>query len=98
MVVGTLRCDLRLGEVRSLKTKRAVLRPLLAGLRRFDVSAAETGGHDAYRDAEVSVAVVGPDHAHVGEVLDRCERFVAANPEFDLLGTRRRVLDDDDLD
>ncbi len=98
MVVGTLRCDVLLGDVHSLKSKRAVLRPMLAGLRRFEVSAAETGEQDLHRRAEVSVAVVGPDHAHVNDILDRCERFVAANAEIELLGTRRRVLDDDDLD
>ena len=59
MVVGTLRCDLLLGDVHSLKEKRGVVRPVVAELRRrFDVSAAETGEQDLYRRAEVSVAVV----------------------------------------
>ena len=99
MVVGTLRCDLLLGDVHSLKGKRAVVRPIVAELaRRFSVSAAETGQQDLYRRAEVSVGVVAGDHAHVVAVLDQCERFVAARPELDLLGVRRRVLDDDDLE
>ncbi len=96
MVVGSLRLDVLLGDVHSLKHKRAVLRPLLAGLRRFEVSAAETGDQDLHRRAEVGVGVVGGDPTHVREVLERCERLVAAHPEIELLSARTRVWDDDD--
>lgn len=99
MVVGTLVADVRLGDIHSLKQKRAVVRPIVADLRRrFDVAAAETGHHDLYRRAEISVAVVASTHDHVVDVLDACERFLAARPETELLSTRRRVLDDEDLD
>jgi hypothetical protein len=98
VVVGTLVADLLLGDVHSLKEKRGVVRPIVAELRRrFDVSAAETGDHGLYRRAEVAVAVVAGDHAHVVEVLAGCERLLAARPEVELLSTRMRVLDDDDL-
>lgn len=97
MVVGTLRLDLLLGDVHSLKQKRGVLRSMISGLRRFDVSVAETGAQELHRRAEVSVALVGADHAYVRAVLERCERFVAANPETELLSARTRLLDDEDL-
>ncbi|GAB4071582.1 DUF503 domain-containing protein [Angustibacter speluncae] len=96
MIVGSLRLDVLLGDVHSLKHKRAVLRPLLAELRRFDVSAAETGAQDLHRRAEVGVSLVGGDHPHVRSVLERCERVVAANPEVELLAARLRVWDDED--
>jgi uncharacterized protein len=98
MVVGVIIADLLLGDVRSLKQKRAVLRPIVADLRRrYEVSAAETGAQDLHRRAEVSVAVVAGDHAHVTEVLEHCERLLAGRPEVELLSTRTRLLDDDDL-
>jgi uncharacterized protein len=98
MVVGTLRVDLLLGDVRSLKQKRSLVRPIVAELRRrFEVSAAETGSQDLHRRCELAVAVVSSSHAHALEVLDGCERMVASRPELELLGVRRRVLDDDDL-
>jgi uncharacterized protein YlxP (DUF503 family) len=98
LVVGTLVADLLLGNVHSLKEKRGVVRPIVAELRRrFDVSAAETGEHDLYRRAEVAVAVVASDHAHAVDVLAGCERMLAGRPEVELLSTRTRVLDDDDL-
>ncbi len=98
MVVGTLVADVLLGDVHSLKEKRAVVRPLVAELRRrFEVSVAETGDHELYRRAEVAVAVVSSDHAHAAQVLQSCERLIAGRPEVELLATRTRVLDDDDL-
>ncbi len=75
-----------------------MVRPIVAELRRrFDVSAAETGSAELHRRAEVSVAVVAGEHAHVVEVLAACERLIAGRPEVELLGARTRVLDDDDL-
>ena len=98
MVVGTLVADVLLGDVHSLKGKRSIVRPILATLsKRFAVSAAETGDQDVHRRAELSVALVGADHGHVRDVLDQCERLIAARPEIELLATRTRILDDDDL-
>ena len=99
MVVGTLRCDVLLGDVHSLKEKRSVVRPIVAELRRkYEVSAAETGDQDLHRRAELSVAVVSSDHRHVREVLENCERLVAGRPEIELLAARIRVLGDEDID
>jgi len=99
MVVGTLSLDVLLGDVHSLKEKRGVVRPIVAELRRrFEVAAAETGDTDLHRRAEIAVAVVSSTHAHATEVLEQCERLVAARPEIELLAARLRVLDDDDLD
>jgi len=98
LVVGTLVVDLLLGDVHSLKEKRAVVRPIVAELRRrFDVAAAETGATDLHRRSEVGVAVVSSTHRHAVDVLEQCERLVAGRPEVELLSARHRVLDDDDL-
>lgn len=97
MYAGTLRCDLLLGDVRSLKEKRSVIRPIVAELhRRFAVSVAETGEQDLYRRAEIGLAVVAGDLGHVKGVLDRCERWMAARPEVELLSARQRIHGDDD--
>ena len=97
MYVGSLQFDLLLGDVRSLKQKRSVIRPIVAELRRrFDISAAETGHLDLHRRAEIGVAVTAPDSGHCHEVLAACERLVAARPEIELLSARRRVWDHSD--
>ena len=97
MFVGALELDVLLGDVHSLKQKRSLVRPVVAELRRrFEVAAAEAGHLDLHRRALLGVSVVGADAGHVGEVLDRCERLVAARPELELLSARRRVIGPDD--
>jgi uncharacterized protein YlxP (DUF503 family) len=97
MYVGSLRLDVLLGDVHSLKGKRSVVRPVLAELRRrFEVNVGETGAHDLHRRAEIGVAMVAADPGHCREVLDGCERWVAARPELELLSARTRIWDDGD--
>jgi uncharacterized protein YlxP (DUF503 family) len=89
--------DLLLGDVHSLKEKRAIVRPLVADLRRrFSVAVAEVGDADLHRRAQIGVAAVAADGDHVRDVLDECERFVADRPEVELLSARRRAFGDDD--
>jgi hypothetical protein len=88
--IGWLEFDLLLGDVRSLKQKRSAIRPVIAELqRKFAVSAAETGAHDLHRRANIGMAVVSADRAHVVDVLDAAERLVASRPEMELLSVRR---------
>ena len=97
--VGSIAFDLLLGDVRSLKQKRSLVRPLVAELRRkYDVSAAEAGHLDLHRRALVWVAVVAAGPAHCVEVLDACERLGAYRPEMELLSARRQVLRSDEID
>ncbi len=94
MYVGALTLDVLLGDIRSLKQKRSVVRPLIADVhRRFPgVAVGETGHLDLHRRAEIGVAVVSSTAAHAGEVLDACERFVAGRPEIELLTARQQLL------
>ena len=97
MWIGWLEFDLLLGDVRSLKQKRSVVRPLVAELqRKFSVSAAETGSAHLYRRAGIGVAAVSADRSHTVDVLDAAERLVAAHPEFQLLSVRRGLHRSDD--
>ena len=97
MFVGSLELDVLLGDIHSLKEKRGVVRPLVAELRRqFDVAVAEVGHLDLHRRALVGVAVVAADPAHCADVLDSCERWVAARPELDLLSAHRTLRGSDD--
>src|SRR5258708_2715752 len=101
MWVGALELDLLLGgpdlPLRSLKEKRSMVRPIVAELqRRFAVAACEAGHLDLHRRALVGVAVVAADRAHCLEVLDGCERLVAARPEIELLSARQRLISSSD--
>jgi len=93
MWVGALEFDLLLGDVHSLKEKRALVRPLIADVRRrFDLSVAEVDHLELHRRAGVGVAAVSPDRAHLVDVLDAVERLVAFRPEVELLSVRRTLL------
>ena len=98
MYIGGLTLDLLLGDVRSLKQKRSVVRPLVAEVRRVFPGAAvgETGHLDLHRRAEIGVAVVSATVAHAVEVLEACERLVAARPEIELLSARQRLFHDEE--
>ncbi len=99
MWIGWLEFDVLLGDVRSLKQKRALVRPVVAELqRKLSVSAAETGSLELHRRAGIGVAMVSGDRSHADAVLDAAERLVAAHPEFELLSARRRLLRSGDLD
>ncbi len=97
MFTGALALDVLLGDVHSLKEKRAVVRPVVAEIRRkFDVSAAEAGHLDLHRRALIGVAVVAADAQHVREVLDSCERLVASRPEVEVLSVHRQLMKEED--
>ncbi|QAY59564.1 DUF503 domain-containing protein [Microbacterium protaetiae] len=98
MWIGWIEFDLLLGDVHSLKEKRAIVRPLLADLsRRAEVSAAEVGAHDLHRRTQLGVSVVGAESAHVRDVLDRAERLLGdEHPEITMLSAHRGLLSSDD--
>jgi uncharacterized protein YlxP (DUF503 family) len=97
MWIGWTEFDLLLGDVHSLKEKRSVVRPLIAELkRRFEVSVVEADFHDQYRRTIIGAGLVAADRAHLVEVLDAVERFVAARPEVELLSARQRELNSED--
>ncbi len=93
---GLLEIDVLLGDVHSLKEKRSVVRPVVAELKRFEVSVAEVGHLELHRRAMLGVAVVAADLGHVREVLERCERAVAERPELEVLSARTRLVGPED--
>jgi uncharacterized protein YlxP (DUF503 family) len=98
MYLAALTLDVLLGDVRSLKQKRAVVRPLVAELRRRfpGVAVAETGHLELHRRAEIGVAVVSATAANARQVLAECERLVAGRPEIELLSARQRLFTEEE--
>jgi uncharacterized protein YlxP (DUF503 family) len=96
--VAALTLDVLLGDVHSLKDKRAVVRPLVAELRRRHpgVAVAETGHLDLHRRAEIGVAVVSATADNAMSVLTECERLIAGHPEIQLLSARQRLFNEEE--
>ncbi|WP_448719342.1 DUF503 domain-containing protein [Microbacterium natoriense] len=98
MWIGWIEFDILLGDVRSLKEKRSVIRPLIAGLsRRTECAAAEVGAQDLHRRTEIGVSIVATHASHVRDVLDQAERMLSEqHPEITVLAARRGLRSSDD--
>jgi uncharacterized protein YlxP (DUF503 family) len=91
MHVAIVRVDLHIPHSRSLKEKRAVVKPIVEGLRhRFCVSAAEVGYQDKWQRALVGFAVVSGTYGRVGEVVGAIERWVWSRPEVEVSSFQTR--------
>lgn len=96
MHAAAVRFELHIRESRSLKAKRAVLRPIVDTLRhRYRVSVAEVDHHDRHQRAAVAVAVVAESDGRLREVIATIERYVAHAPDVELIETVRAELVDD---
>lgn len=94
MHAAALRFELYLRECRSLKAKRAVVKPVIEGARRrFRVSAAEVDHQNNWHRAAIGFAAVAASEPHVREMLDAVERFVWSFPEVEVLEVERSTLE-----
>jgi hypothetical protein len=89
-----VRFEIHVPESRSLKTKRAAIRPIVDGLRhRFNVSVAEVDHQDTWQRSAIGVALVSGSAGHLQEMLDSVERFVAYASDIELIDTSMSWLD-----
>ena len=96
MHVLALSVDVHLPECRSLKAKRAELRPVLEGLRRkYAVAVAEVSDQDTWQRAGIGVVAVASTAAHATDVIDEAERFVWSFPGLQVLESSRHWLEVD---
>ena len=87
MVVGLAVWELMLPGCSSLKEKRQVVKSLKDRLiHRFQLSAAETGHHDAHQRAQIAACVVSGDRKHAVQVLQEADKLVEEEG-------RARILD-----
>jgi uncharacterized protein YlxP (DUF503 family) len=94
---AVVRVELYLRESRSLKAKRALVRPIVEGLRRrHGVSVSEVDHHNSWHLATIGMAAVAPSQTHLTELLDEAERFVWSFPEVEVLSVSRRALEEEE--
>lgn len=97
MHVLALSVDLHLPECRSLKAKRAELRPVTDGLRRrFAVAVAEVSDQDTWQRAGIGIVAVAATAAHATDIIDEAERFVWSFPGLQVLESSRHWLELDE--
>ena len=85
MRVAALRVEIRLPTPQSLKEKRAVLRPVIEGMRRLgSFSVAEVDHHDDWQRATVGVAVVAPDGRGLDMQICKLRRYLDSRLEIEV--------------
>jgi uncharacterized protein YlxP (DUF503 family) len=83
--VAILTVELHIPLARSLKEKRAVVKPIVEGIRhRFALSVAEVGYQDKWQRTEIGVAVVSGTTAHAAEVVDSVQRWIWSRPDIEV--------------
>jgi uncharacterized protein YlxP (DUF503 family) len=77
MVVGTGVIELRIPGCGSLKEKRSVLSRIIRRTQNaFNVSIAEVGENDHWRQARIGFCTVGNDRPYINAKLDHILRFI----------------------
>ena len=90
MHVAVVQLELHIPTSRSLKEKRAALRPIVEGIRhRFQLSVAEVGYQDKWQRALIGLAVVAETQAHAAEVVDAVERWLWTRPDVEVAAFER---------
>jgi uncharacterized protein len=86
MRAAALRFEVHLHHGQSLKEKRAVVRPVIEGLRRLaSVSVAEVDHHDKWQRAAIGVAVVAPDAGRLDDLITRIHRYFDGQLELEVV-------------
>lgn len=86
MRAAAIRVEIHLPMPQSLKAKRAVLRPVLEGMRRLgSYSVAEVGHQNDWQRATLGVAVVARDGASLDAYVTSLRRYLDGCLEIDVL-------------
>ncbi len=94
MYAAAISFDLHIPQSRSLKVKRAAIRPIVDGLRhRFHVSVAEVDHQDQWQRSAIAVAVVAGSESQLREVVASIERFVDTAADVELLDVEMAWLE-----
>lgn len=86
MRAAALRVEIHIPTPQSLKEKRAVLRPVIDGLRRLgSYSVAEVDHHDDWQRATVGIAVVAPDGKGLDMQISKLRRYLDSRFEIEVI-------------
>ena len=95
MRVAALRVELHLPNPQSLKEKRAVLRPLIEGLKRLgSYSVAEVAHHDLWQRVTLRVAIAAPDGESLAMQISKVHSYLDRQLEADVLDVLIRELEE----
>jgi uncharacterized protein YlxP (DUF503 family) len=93
MVVGMGVLVFRLHACRSLKSKRSVVKSIIAKIRNhFNASVAEVGANDVYQRAQIGFTMAGSDHQVINAKIDKVINFVEELGLAELIDTEIEIF------
>jgi len=93
MVVGLGIITFRLHDCRSLKSKRTIIKSIIARLRNnFNASVAEVGSNDIYDEAIVGFAVVGNDRVMTNSKIDKIFNLADESGLAEIINTEMEII------
>ncbi|MEX1134434.1 MAG: DUF503 domain-containing protein [Acidimicrobiia bacterium] len=95
MRTAALRVELHLPSPESLKAKRAILRPVIEGIKRLgSFSVAEVDHHDRWQRAALGVAIVTRDGEGLAVQIAKLRRYLDTRLEVEVLDIHISELED----
>jgi uncharacterized protein YlxP (DUF503 family) len=95
MRAAALRVGLHLPSPQSLKAKRAILRPVIEGIKRLgSFSVAEVDHHDRWQRADLGVAIVARDGESLAVQIAKLRRYLDTRLEVEVLAIQISELED----
>lgn len=95
MRAAALRVELHLPGPQSLKAKRAILRPVIEGIKRLgSFSVAEVGHQDSWQRAAIGVAIVARDGESLAMQIAKLRRYLDTRLEVEVLDIQMSELED----
>ena len=86
MHIGVCKIWLRIPQSYSLKTKRRVIKSLIARLKnRFNIAIAEVEALNAHETAVLAAVSVSNDVAHLNKLISHVITFIEANVDAELV-------------
>jgi hypothetical protein len=95
MRAAALRVELHLPGPQSLKAKRAILRPVVEGIKRLgSFSVAEVDHHDSWQRAALGVAVAARDGESLAMQIAKLRRYLDTRLEVEVLDIHISEMED----
>lgn len=93
MVVGIGIIEIFIGESRSLKEKRSVLRKVIHRTQNtFSLTVAEVGSQDNWKRGTLGFAVIGNDRGFIESKMESIERFIEQLHLVEVIDLKKEVL------
>jgi len=95
MRAAALRVELHLPGPQSLKAKRAILRPVIEGVKRLgSFSVAEVDHHDSWQRAALGVAIAARDGESLAMQIAKLRRYLDTRLEVEVLDIHISEMED----